>query len=475
MPQTIKLFLEEAAPAGAPGAINLALEQELERREWALDRHYHSRLHGRDRLLPFANAERILRLDTAPPADVALYCDVGLGIRPPRPGVAAKTVVLFHGLIGHPAVWIGNPLVDRYLALSAYVRDVVQSLLTMPDWGRRRCLDLRGFDAVDVIAAPLPCVERPEGDDEAGGEAIPAAVRRALASGDVIGHALQPRKADWNAVFAIVLELHRLERERGTGRRFRVIVFDEDYALLQRSLQHGYPLDVSGVREALAALDCSLEDVLLPSPLLSQTALFELFRAARFGLAYNTFPEYFGFYILESICHGCPVYTNGVGNNRHSLPPGHGVHVVDSADMAFGRRGAYAPVAQRIIEGLAAPDAIAAACRLGRDYAARAYSREAFAESLGLSLGRALEGPPPATPAFDTLTIALNPVVRSFDAASGRVVSDYSNLRLDAPSVDLIGDVIDRRAGDLHFAGERLDRLQSLFHQGVLALRAPTA
>ncbi|HEU4539449.1 MAG TPA: hypothetical protein VFS00_35260, partial [Polyangiaceae bacterium] len=338
-------------------------------------------------------------------------------------------------------------------------------------WKRRRCLDPRGFYAVDTVAAPLPCVERPEGDAEAGGEGLPEAVRRALAGGDVVGHAIQPRKADWGAVFAILLELHRLERERGGGRRFRVVVFDEDYARLQSSLEKGYPLDVAAAREALAALDCRLGDLLLPSPLLSQPALFELFRGARFGLAYNTFPEYFGFYLLESVCHGCPVYTNGAGNNRHSLPPGHGVHVVDGADLAFGGRGAYAPVARRIFEGLADPAAVAEACRRGRDHAARAYGREAFAKSLGQSLGPALAAPAPEPPAFDDLFIALNPVVRSFDPDRGRVVSDYLNLRLDDAEVELVEEAVGRRAGEVRLEGEVLDRLQSLFTQGVLALR----
>ncbi|HEU4533051.1 MAG TPA: hypothetical protein VFS00_03000, partial [Polyangiaceae bacterium] len=131
MTKTIKLFLEEGPHGGAPGAINVALERELARGGWAVESHYGCRLHGRDRLLPFASAERIGRLDAAPPADVALYCDVGLGIRPPRAGVAAKTVVLFHGLVGNPGVWLGNPLVDRYLALSDYVRDVARALLTL--------------------------------------------------------------------------------------------------------------------------------------------------------------------------------------------------------------------------------------------------------------------------------------------------------------------------------------------------------
>ncbi|HEU4404178.1 MAG TPA: hypothetical protein VFS43_02625 [Polyangiaceae bacterium] len=469
----MKLFLEEAPHGGAPGAINLILEQELSKLGWRLDPHHHYRLHGRDRLLPFASAERVSRLEAAPPADAAIYCDIGLAIRPPRRSIAAKNLVLFHGLVGEPGVWIANPLIDRYLALSDYVRDIARAILTMPDWRRRRCLDPRAFHAVDAVVAPLPCVERPDGADEAGGEAVPEAALRALAAGDVVGHAIQPRKADWRAVFSILLELNRLERGRGGGRRVRLVVFEGDYAALEQSLAHGYPLDVGAARAALAELGCGLGDLLIPSPALSQQALFDLFRKSAFGLAYNTFPEYFGFYVLESVFHGCPVYTNGIGNNRRSLPAGHGIDAAESPDMAFGGPGAYAPVARRIVEGLARPEGPRAACRLGRAYIERTYTRAAFAASLADSLGRALAGDAPEPPAFDALRVALNPAVRAFDPEGGRVVSDYVSLRLDGRDLEIVHDVLERRAGEVHFEGARLDRLQSLFTRGVLALEAP--
>ena len=65
------------------------------------------------------------------------------------------------------------------------------------------------------------------------------------------------------------------------------------------------------------------------------------------GLAYNTFPEPFGFYVLESVHNGTPVYTNGAGNNRFLLPPGHGIVVQETGEMAGTFENPPAPAAYR--------------------------------------------------------------------------------------------------------------------------------
>ncbi|MCE9671223.1 hypothetical protein LY474_25770 [Myxococcus stipitatus] len=465
----VKLFLEEEPFGGAPGAINAVLQDELKRLGYATTTFYRQRIGVADKRVPLASADRIRRLTAEPPVDLAVYCDLALGIRPPSRAIAHRNLVLFHGLIGSPGVWIDNPVIDRYWALSPYVQRVITSLLTLPDWRRRRCLDARGFTRVEALAAPLPCVEAPDGHPGMTGGPLPDYVRRA-AETSVLVHAVQASKPDWNAVFRILLQLHQHAREQGDARRFRLVVFAEDFAYLHHSLLQGYPLDVTVPREVLTTLGCRLDELLIPVPHMSQTALFELFRVCRLGLAYNTIPEAFGCYVLESVFNGCPVFTNGIGNNRFNLPPDHGIHVVEDVDIAFGVPGSHARVAERILRALREPDATREACQRGREYVQRTYTRAAFGRGIQQSLEQLEHEPEP--PAFDTLRIEIGPLVRHLDPETGRVASDFQNLVLERAEVECLERVLHRTVNEVAPPGDEagLARLQSLFSRGVLTL-----
>ncbi|WP_257456248.1 hypothetical protein [Archangium lipolyticum] len=470
MPAHAQLFFEAEPYAGASGAINACLAEALSSFGYELSAQYRSRLGRNDEDTPLATAERLNRLLVEPTADLAIFCDQGLSIRRPSRQLARKTLVLFHGLHGSPSTWLANPEIDGYCALSPYIRDVLRSLLTLPDWSQRRCMDPGAFHRVDYLVPPLPCVECPDGHPLIGGEDLPAHVLRAMEAGDVIGHAIQRGKADWEAVFHIILQLQMLARESGDRRPWRLVIHEQDFAHLEYSFLRGFPMDVSAAKAALDALELRLEDVLLPVPQLKQRELFKLFRAARFGLSYNVVPEPFGFYVLESVFNGCPVYTNGVGNNRRNLPPGHGIFVQESAEMLSDAAAGYAPVARRIFEDVQRPVRVKEACQQGREYILRTFRREAFAESLRQTLKR-VESAPPPPPAWESLRFQMGPLVRGLDKETGQVLSDFAHTKLGASELGLVTQVVGRVVGEVEpgLRGQE-DTLQALFSRGILTL-----
>ncbi|QRO01978.1 hypothetical protein JRI60_24650 [Archangium violaceum] len=471
MTKRATLLMEAEPYSSASGFLNAQLAEELSQSGYTCDGFYRQHPVPGNGLIPLATADRIRRLRARPPADLAVYCDRGLAMHPPGRELASRTLVLFHGLMGSPASWLGTPAIDRYCVLSGYMEEVLTSLLAMPDWSRRRCLEPRAFHAVSRLTPALPCVEHPDGDPRMKGGELPEHLRRLLEGEDVIGHALQPFKADWQAVTAILLNLNGMALEHGLGRRFRLAIVEEDFAQVAQAFASKSP-ESEAAQAGLDAMGLTLEDVLVPVGHLSQAALFQLFRAARFGLAYNVFPEPFGFYVLESVFNGCPVYTNGIGNNRHALPPGHGLHVREGVGMAFGDVGAYAEVAAHIFEDVRAPQANAAACLRGREHILRTFTREAFSRDVEACLRR-LEGPEPEPLAFETLEVQPSPLVRGMDE-EGHVVSDFAHVTLEPEEMRLLGEVRGHRAGEVlarSIPQSELELLQGLFSKGVVALR----
>ncbi|WNG47518.1 glycosyltransferase [Archangium minus] len=466
------LFVEAEPFQSASGAINAWVEEELRALGHELERHNHYRPNAGDTGIPLANARRLLTLRSRPPADLAVFCDLGLGIHPPSRELARRTFVFFHGLHGQPTLWLGNPLIDLYGTLSPYLHDTLSSLLMTPDWRQRRCLDPRGAQVVGSLVPTLPCLEAAEGDARLPGGELPESVQEALDRGEVLGHAIQPTKANWLAVCSILLHLRALTREHGHP-PVRLVVAAQDFALIQHALRYGYPFPVPALAAALQSAEAGLEDLLLPVPHLKQPALFRLFREARFGLAYNASPEPFGMYVLESVLNGCPIYTNGAGNNRHALPPGHGIIVRESGEMAAGAPNAYATVAARILQDLLAPGPVREECQRGAALIRRTFTREAFSASLRACVDRLESDTTTPHWSFDELVVRLSPLVRRLDEASGAFSSDYVNARLSPEERDLMNELLGRPAGQLGHGETDLARMEGLFDKGVLSLAPP--
>lgn len=427
-----------------------------------------------DFLVPLRAVERVLEARSLPPAGLTVHCDFGLEVGRVRRLRGQKNVVFFHGLAGSPSEWAGNPSVDRYWGNSAYMRDVVQSLLAMPDWRRGRLLDPRAFGIVSYLTLALPCLEEPAGALQVGSSEIPRHAREAIEQGDVLGHAVTAEKVDERALYSILLLLNRLAQERGLGRRFRAFVAEPMFRRVEATLglpEDRYPPEMIFFRDNLRALGLTAADLLIPVPLLGQSALFEMLRACRLGFFYNTFAEPFGFYPLESVFHGCPLYTNGIGNLRHLLPEGHGIHVHETESMGFGDPAAYLPVAEAIYrDTVTDPAPVEEQCRRGADFIRRRYNREALENSLAAELERL--GTPPETVGLDDLTVVLSPLVRLWNPATRRALTDHSPRQLSERERDVAEASLGKNAGEIRrSAGEpELEILQKLFKTGLLTL-----
>lgn len=474
MTDRVSLFLSRTGGPpflGSVGYVNDAIRPLLEARGATVDS-FQPPVAGGDTeeaMLPFALAAEYARHAGRARADVALYDGAGTLVLPPDRGHARRNVVLYHGLVYGTGNWLTNPAVDLHLGNSPYLADVLRALFATPDWTQRQLLNPAGFGATRDIRLPVPCVEAPDGHPGfAQGEDLPAGVR-ALADKAVLGHALQPGKQDLIATVSILYWLNLRAREAGTP-RVLLLISESSLTAERRAALDG----------VLAGTGFRCADLFVPLPHLRQPALVEVMRACRFGLAYNRFPEPFGFYLLESVYQGCPVYTNGAGNNRHLLPPGHGIHVLETAGMAaMPGQGpdlrAYRAVAERIAQDIAQTDATRLACTRGRQHIAATWSRATFAADLGDALD-ALDAPQPEPPAFDALEVAASPLVRHFDPATGVCFNDYATTVLDEAERALVRDLLGRAVHAL--PGDEMARIEQrhrLFARGVLALRSPSS
>ncbi|HST43938.1 MAG TPA: hypothetical protein VLK29_01810 [Luteimonas sp.] len=425
---------------------------------------------AQESMVPMALARALADQSSGGTPMLALHDGAGASIRVPSRQWARHHLVLYHGLAYGTGAWIGNDAIDLHCANSPYLARTLRALFATPDWLARRVLDPVGLARVVDVPMPVPCVSAPAGETGfSTGAEIPATVRRALDAGIVLGHALQPAKQDLVATVGILFCLNDAARRSGGDR-----------VMLAISEQSLPPVHQASIDAMLAGTGLRCADLFLPVPHLRHRAVFELFRLARFGLAYNRFPEPFGFYVLESVHAGCPVFTNGVGNNRFLLPDGHGITVIEDGSMIADATGhvspaAFLPVARAIREGIQDCEATRRACELGRARIAAGWSPAAFEDGLLASVERALE--PPAPPVgFDALQVGLGPLVRGLDPVSGVLRCDYANRVLAAHEVSIVQGLVGRSAVDVDAADmHRLEAEHRFFEEGVLALCTPDA
>ena len=463
---SVRLFLSrlESPRDSSVAAGNAMLAGALERLGCRIERHGRVILEGAEQFLPLPRARFQSRLLAEGPSDLAFYDDAGLELCLPNRGVARKSAVLYHGLAWNQPLWLANPDVDLHCGNSAYLASVLRCVLSYPDWHRRRCLDPRAFGNVADLTLALPCVDEPEGLLIPYGADAPATVMDALADGSTWGHALQAGKHDWTATVNILVKANELARERGDP-PIRLLVAALDLA---RS-------GPGSLAAAAAASGARLDELVRPVPLLNQRALFRIMASCRFALAYNAIPESFGFHILESVYHGCPVYTNGAGNIRHALPRHHGITVLETCAMEPADASSYAPVAQRLLDDLARPAEMAAKCARGAALMREKLSLAAFERRVGDLLSRIGCEPDPVS-AFEDLEISVSPLVRCHETGTGVLISDLARMVLSREQVAVLASLPGRTCGDAvrdrKLAPELLDWF---FDQGILTLAPPGA
>jgi len=472
MTQSISLFLSRTGGPpylGSVGYVNDCIAPILRRNGFSVRAFNPPPTAGTEEaLLPLALAAQHARHDGLGKPSIALYDCAGTTIRTPGKDWADKHVVLYHGLVYGPGNWMMNPDVDLHCANSPYLARVLRSLFATPDWQRRRLLNPRGFNAVTSLRLPVPCVEHPHGHAGFGhGSELPDELLALLESGLVFGHALQPGKQDLLATLGILFGLNQLALAHGSA---PVVLLISESSL--------NPHSRSAMDVLLAGSGTTCMDYFIPVPHFNQRALARLIQACRFGLAYNRFPEPFGFYVLESVHHGCPVYTNGAGNNRHLLPPEHGITVMETAAMLASAQGrfdpaAYRSVAEAIHADLSRPSETRERCERGAARIDQTWSPAAFEQDLLAALAT-LDQPAPPAPDFEELEVALSPLVRSLDLASGVSFNDYASGILGRDETAWLQDLIGQRCADMDSAGmARMEDAHGFFQRGLLTLQGP--
>lgn len=466
MAEVVALMLSQSGgpPFHSVGYVNHAIGPILARNAWNVRAFEPPRNDlGEEAMLPFGLAGQLSRLDGDAPPHIALFDATGTAVRSPERGWARHNAVLYHGLAYGTGAWMANPAVDLHLANSPYLASVLRSLFAFPNWRQRRVLNPRGLRRTHALRLPVPSVERRDGHPGfAHGTELPPALLRELDSGATVwGHALQPGKQDWLATLSILYWLNELR----AAPLPRIRLFVSEHSLIE---------DVRrGLDAMLAPAGRSCADYFVRVPHLSQAALFRLMRGCRFGLAYNRFPEPFGFYVLESVHQGCPVYTNGVGNNRHLLPPDHGIDVYETFDMVEDARGqrdpaAWRGVAERILRDLGQGDAVRAQCERGARAIENTWNLGNFESDLTRSL-RHLDAAADSQIDFDAMRVRLGPVVRKLDPETGRCLSDYASCRLAPGAMEAIARLQGRLCGELQADEmERIEQTFGLFASGVL-------
>lgn len=407
-----------------------------------------------EQVLPYHDLSILHNASLAPSPELTLYDDLGLAIRAPARTPHHRNVLFFHGLRGNPGFVTANHAIDVYCTNSAYLARVLRSFMLLPDLTRRTVLDGSGAAAVTFANLPVPLLDYPDGYPGRG-ETLPDEVTRAIGQGHIIGHSAQRKKACPRALIRIMQNLADLARAHGT-RPYRMVISRDLLPELQSALDE---LPIAEREDAFNAF--------IAVPLLRNRDLMGLMRASRFALCYHRIPDSFGIYPLESVLLGCPVYTNGIGNNRFLLPQGHGIEVYETEKMAFGDLADFEVLARRIHADVADPPL--EALERGRRYIAENYTRARFERDLAAALAHDGRNAPPVE--FEDLRIELSPTVRSWSAETRRVISDHRNVVLDERQADLVSSLAGEPAPAL-VAQEERDHacMLSLFQKGVLAL-----
>lgn len=260
------------------------------------------------------------------------------------------------------------------------------------------------------VPLPVPLLDFPDGYASYG-DRIRASALKDLRKTAFVGHAMRGRKADCFSTLAILHLLNGESRRRGT-KPFKLLVPASDMPRFKAERERS-GLPKSALRH------------LVPVPHLQNRSMVQVMRNSDFALCYDRVVEAFGFYPVESVYSGCPVFTNGAGNLRHLLPIGCGIAVDENIGMYFGtteeRLRAHGAVAKAILESVVSGTG-AKACRKGRNYIRKFYSPAAFARKLKAELGKARKAKAKAT---KTKT-SPNPYLRLADFRAGRFVTDLA-------------------------------------------------
>lgn len=418
------------------------------------------------RLLPFASAEATRLARSRPADELQIFFDRTLEYVLPTDNPSRPSVVVFHGLRYAAPFFLRGSGLSGYCANSNYLRRVLLSLLLTPDPTGPHGWTFAGDAWVGHVDLVLPIIDFPDGypSTGAGEEALLAQVGQR----DILAHAIRPGKVHPEALASILGLLNTDPLHERLGAPVRLLVADADLASIARAGQRIFG-------------DERVRDRLLPVPVLRNTAVVALMRRCHFGLLYDWLPESFGFYPLESVYSGTPIYSNGLGNVRHLLPEGMGICIMAPEPPALtpprapespgGPAASYARIAERIAQDIASGEA-RRQCAGGRAWIEAHHRYDVFLASLGRYLTAFERREQANAVAAGELPIGLGPILRDLRPERGLARTDRGDLRLSPAELALIDGVVGQPYGSAlpGLDGSARSTLQRLFSSGVLSL-----
>lgn len=203
-----------------------------------------------------------------------------------------------------------------------------------------------------------------------------------------------------------------------------------------------------------------LEPFLFPMFHLSHKHLTHLFKHSHLGLCFDTVLEAFGYYPVESVYQGCPVFTNGQANLRHLLPKNHGIYTIEPPDIYFGDNKAFArgiqKIAQFIYTKLQNKASVRAQCEKGKQYIKQHYSKKTMFRSFNTSLSQF------KVPALKSEHYQISPYVRWYDWQRKIFITDFKQFKAPTSFFKKVTQVQTRKSNHLytfHTAPAKTDHL----------------
>ena len=408
-------------------------------------------------------------------SDIAIYCDRGVVFGLPSPCSSRINILVLHGLAYNFELINSLDHVDLIFTTSEYFAEVVKMMLGgLVVSNVEQLRDMYSFRSEDnetIIYPLMPPVEKSEFDVDRNDEFL----NQFKLNTDhqlVLAHAVQPKKASIPAFVGIVVSL--VSKFKELNKAFKVFTSSVDYNEINDELTHlsslnwfddFFNIDVQDVRDSFVYTDR-----------LPQSDLHRLFSMSSLGLCYNEAPESFGMYVLESILNGCPIFSNGSGNMRYSLPANHGHYIKESHDIYIRNKNGLKMLASEIISKLGS-SSLGLEIFRGQDfiqsnYNVRLFKREFrnIVKTLSCRNHQCQERiNTNNTSVIKRKLYVLSPLVRSVYASSKCVIADHQKFYLSDNEFNLL--VLISESSCIQLDCRTSVSAQSLIEKGLICLK----
>ena len=408
-------------------------------------------------------------------SDISIYCDRGVVFGPPSHCSSRINILLLHGLAYNFELINSLDHIDLILTTSQYFAEVAKMMLggfVISNAEQLRNMhSVRLKDNETIIYPLMPPVEKSEFVVDRNDEFL----NQFKLNKDhqlVLAHAVQPNKASIPAFVGIVASL--VSKFKELNKVFKVFTSSVDFNEINDELTYlsslnwfddFFNIDVQDVRDSFIYTDR-----------LPQSDLHRLFSMSSLGLCYNEVPESFGMYVLESILNGCPIFSNGSGNMRYSLPASHGHYVKENHGIYIRNAIDLKILASEIMTKLGNLNLGLEISRgqefIQSNYNVRIFKREFrnILKTLSSSINQCQER-------IDTNNASvlkrefyvLSPLVRSLYACSKCVIADHQNFYLSENEFNLL--VLISESSFIELDCSPLPSAQSLIEKGLICLK----